>query len=309
MDVPRGGNAHFKESVYELHKRESHGFSPSVSHRLDHEVSLQGAGRRIRERIRTIIRQVCRELGVQIVSGVLSREHVHMFVEIPPHIAVSDFVRRVKGRSSHRVQMEFPDLRKRYWGQHSGSGLLLHHERQHHGRCHTSVSSGARTYRRQPVVIQLQRRNVLDVLPVRSAKETAEWLAQHPEIEIVSRDRCGLYAQGIREGAPQAKQVADRFHLLQNLREIYSAANQQRQPICRPFSSGASPRRKGHLEEHPTGVMTSVRVRSAVDRSILGLSSRLPERRHRFSRWCLNRLNSRDPPRGAPVHAAAILSS
>src|ERR1022692_487198 len=76
---------------------------------------LEGA---LRERIRTIIRQVCRELGVQIVSGVLSREHVHMFVEIPPHIAVSDFVRRVKGRSSHRVQMEFPDLRKRYWGRH-----------------------------------------------------------------------------------------------------------------------------------------------------------------------------------------------
>jgi putative transposase len=113
---------------------------------------LEGA---LRERIRTIIRQVCKELGVQIVSGVLSREHVHMFVEIPPHIAVSDFVRRVKGRSSHRVQMEFPDLRKRYWGAaFLGSGLLLHHERQHHGRCHTSVSSGARTYRRQPVVIQ-----------------------------------------------------------------------------------------------------------------------------------------------------------
>ena len=72
----------------------------------------------LRERIRTIIRQVCKELGVQIVSGVLSKEHVHMFVEIPPHIAVSDFVRRVKGRSSHRVQMEFPALRKRYWGRH-----------------------------------------------------------------------------------------------------------------------------------------------------------------------------------------------
>ena len=72
----------------------------------------------LRERIRTIIRQLCKELGVQIVSGVLSREHVHMFVEIPPHIAVSDFVRRVKGRSSHQVQMEFPDLRKRYWGRH-----------------------------------------------------------------------------------------------------------------------------------------------------------------------------------------------
>ena len=77
---------------------------------------LEGA---LRERIRTIIRQVCKELGVQIVSGVLSREHVHMFVEIPAHIAVSDFVRRVKGRSSHQVQMEFPDLRKRYWGRHT----------------------------------------------------------------------------------------------------------------------------------------------------------------------------------------------
>ena len=110
MDVPRGGNAHFKESVYELHKRESHGFSPSVSHPLDHEG------------IRTIIRQVCKELGVQIVSGVLSREHVHMFVEIPPHIAVCDFVRRVKGRSSHRVQMEFPELRKRYGGGIFGLG-------------------------------------------------------------------------------------------------------------------------------------------------------------------------------------------
>src|SRR4029450_9235327 len=51
-------------------------------------------------------------------QGFLSREHIHMFVEIPPHIAVSDFVRRVKGRSWHRVQMEFPELRKRYWGRH-----------------------------------------------------------------------------------------------------------------------------------------------------------------------------------------------
>src|SRR3979409_265453 len=76
---------------------------------------LEGA---LRERIRVIIRQVCDELGVQIVSGVLSKEHVHMFVEIPPHIAVSDFVRRVKGRSSHRVQMEFPDIRRRDWGRH-----------------------------------------------------------------------------------------------------------------------------------------------------------------------------------------------
>jgi Transposase IS200 like len=79
---------------------ESHGFSPSLSHRLDHEVSLQGAGWRVAGAdTNDFPARVQRELGVQIVSGVLSREHVQMFVEIPPHIAVSDLVRRV-GRTA-----------------------------------------------------------------------------------------------------------------------------------------------------------------------------------------------------------------
>ncbi len=69
------------------------------------------------------------------------------------------------------------------------------------------------------IIIDLERRTVIDVLGTRSAERTAEWLKQRPEIEVVSRDRCGLYAQGIRQGAPQARQVADRFHLLQNLRD------------------------------------------------------------------------------------------
>ena len=75
---------------------------------------LEGA---IRLRVRDITRQICEQLGVRIVSGVLSRDHVHMFVEIPPHIAVSDFVRRVKGCTSRKIQQEFPELRKRYWGR------------------------------------------------------------------------------------------------------------------------------------------------------------------------------------------------
>ena len=69
------------------------------------------------------------------------------------------------------------------------------------------------------IIVDLERRIVADVLETRSARETANWVKQHPEIEVVSRDRCGLYAQGVRQGAPQARQVADRFHLLQNLRE------------------------------------------------------------------------------------------
>ena len=69
------------------------------------------------------------------------------------------------------------------------------------------------------IVVDLERREVVDVLGERSAESTAQWLQHHPEVEIVSRDRCGLYARGARQGAPQARQVADRFHLLQNLRE------------------------------------------------------------------------------------------
>jgi transposase len=69
------------------------------------------------------------------------------------------------------------------------------------------------------IIVDLERREVVDVISERSMEATADWLGRHPEVEVVCRDQCGLYAQGAREGAPQARQVADRFHLLQNLRE------------------------------------------------------------------------------------------
>ena len=73
------------------------------------------------------------------------------------------------------------------------------------------------------IMVDLERREVVDLLPNRSAAATADWLKRHPDIEIVSRDRCGSFAQGAYEGAPQARQVADRFHILQNLREAIQA--------------------------------------------------------------------------------------
>ena len=68
-------------------------------------------------RLRENIRQTCSELDVQIIKGVLSTNHVHMFLSIPPHQALSTVMPQIKGRSSRRIQMEFPDLRKRYWGR------------------------------------------------------------------------------------------------------------------------------------------------------------------------------------------------
>ena len=75
---------------------------------------LQGA---MRARIREIIRQSCAEMGVHIIKGVLARDHVHMFLSVPPHLAISTVMQKIKGRSSCRVQMEFPKLRKRCWGR------------------------------------------------------------------------------------------------------------------------------------------------------------------------------------------------
>ena len=91
------------------------------------------------------------------------------------------------------------------------------------------------------IVVDLEQPEVADVLADRSAAGTTDWLGRRPEVEIVSRDRCGLYAQGAREGAPQARQFADRFHLIQNLRETIEAQlTRSDRPVGRPMLSPAS---------------------------------------------------------------------
>ena len=67
------------------------------------------------------------------------------------------------------------------------------------------------------ILVDLERRKVVDLLPERSTQTTADWLRIHPGVEVVSRDRSNVYAQGISEGAPEAAQVADRWHLLRSL--------------------------------------------------------------------------------------------
>jgi len=67
------------------------------------------------------------------------------------------------------------------------------------------------------ILVDLEKRKPIDLLPDREAETLAEWLKKHPEVEIISRDRGGSYAAGAKAGAPHAVQVADRFHLLKNL--------------------------------------------------------------------------------------------
>ena len=70
----------------------------------------------IQLRCRDILRQVCNSLDIQILKGVVSKDHIHL--SYPPSLSISDIVRRLKGRSSRLLMQEFPELKRRYWGNH-----------------------------------------------------------------------------------------------------------------------------------------------------------------------------------------------
>lgn len=73
---------------------------------------------RVAERARDLIRQSCESRGVVIVRGAVSPDHIHVLLSAPPQLSPAKLVQYIKGRSSRRLQEEFPELRKRYWGQH-----------------------------------------------------------------------------------------------------------------------------------------------------------------------------------------------
>tara|TARA_Y100000294_G_scaffold72004_1_gene68105 strand:- start:83 stop:511 length:429 start_codon:yes stop_codon:yes gene_type:complete len=68
--------------------------------------------------VRDIIRQLCAWKGIEIISGNLQADHVHLILSIPPKVSVSTAVGYLKGRSAIKIFDRFPRLRQRYWGKH-----------------------------------------------------------------------------------------------------------------------------------------------------------------------------------------------
>ena len=72
----------------------------------------------IAQRVRELIREICRANDVEIIKGHISRDHVHIFVSMPPHISVSHLVQSIKGKTSRKMMMEFKSLSRTFWGRH-----------------------------------------------------------------------------------------------------------------------------------------------------------------------------------------------
>ena len=69
-------------------------------------------------RVRELVRQTCEAFEIRILSGVVSKDHVHLFLSAPPSMAPSEIMRRLKGRSASKLFEEFPVIKKGYWGRH-----------------------------------------------------------------------------------------------------------------------------------------------------------------------------------------------
>jgi len=113
------------------------------------------------------------------------------------------------------------------------------------------------------ILVDLERRQVVDLLLTRSADSLGKWLAQHPEVTTVSRDRQGVYAEGARRGAPEAVQVADRFHLVLNLTQAVErelAVNRRQLRIASP----SAPELPSSPTEEVKSQTNQIRVRSSI---------------------------------------------
>lgn len=69
-------------------------------------------------RVRDLIREICDTNSVQILRGHISKDHIHLFLSMPPQISVSKIAQYIKGKTSRKLLQDFPELNKRFWGKH-----------------------------------------------------------------------------------------------------------------------------------------------------------------------------------------------
>ena len=72
----------------------------------------------IAERLRDLIREICKARDIEILKGHVSRDHVHVFLSVPPHLSVSQLVQSLKGKTSRKLLMEYKSLSRAFWGRH-----------------------------------------------------------------------------------------------------------------------------------------------------------------------------------------------
>jgi transposase len=176
------------------------------------------------------------------------------------------------------------------------------------------------------ILVNLDLHRVVDLLPDRAADSFSEWLQQHPEIVTISRDRCGIYAEGAALGAPQSQQIADRFHLVLNLSatmervleersrqlilppvedpaaESQSAASMdagadiQTPPLPRPTQSQLRRQRRLERYEQVAALFKSGQSQAAISRA-LGIQRKTIRRWLRRGEFPERKLPHRPPPK------------
>jgi transposase len=130
------------------------------------------------------------------------------------------------------------------------------------------------------ILVDLERHAPIDLLADRSAESLAHWMQEHPGIEVVARDRSDVYAQGARVGAPDAVQVADRWHLLKNAGEALERVTQRNRAALERAANDAAAEAAASTDTTPSGVGASTEEQTESEPGAQSPRQALYERLH-----------------------------